>query len=227
VGNFFEQNTSPLAAKIGCVLLLSATSGPSPFAVPLAIGVASFPPALWKWLIDEYSLMTLFVGFTMALAMVAYWVNGLFLMALDAWFAPDRLGSFIKQFKIQKGPKGTIRWNWKEFQHVASNLLVGQLFVIAPFCLFSYWLHTKGWALRINDQLPTHLEMVRHMVVFVLTNEVLFYYGCDHSLSQLGHRVCTSIHCALVCCAHRLLHHCACFARTLTRIEVTIRLIGS
>jgi len=183
VGTFFEQNTPPLAAKIGCVMLLAATSGPSPFAVPLAVGVASFPPTTWKWLIDEYSVITLVVGFTMVLAMVAYWVNGLFLMCLDAWFAPDRLGSFIQQFKIQKGPKATVRWNWTQFQHVASNLLIGQLFVIAPFCLFSYWLHTKGWALRINDELPTHLEMVRHMLVFVFTNEVLFYYG------------------------HRLLHH--------------------
>lgn len=57
------------------------------------------------------------------------------------------------------------------------NLVLNQIFVIFPVGLFYGWLLQNGVGLRVSKDLPGPGEMIGNILMNILTNEVLFYYG--------------------------------------------------
>jgi methylsterol monooxygenase len=138
----------------------------------LAAAVVLLPTnEIWASWYSQYAAWDHIAVHTTLLAAFFYWFNGLLLMAIDAYFFPQKLA----MFKIQKTKR--MQWDWSKFKHVATNLLIGQICVIFPFCAFAWWLWKNQIGIRLSDQLPSHLEMVQNLLVYVLTDEILFYYG--------------------------------------------------
>eukprot|EP01012_Entosiphon_sulcatum_P031779 TRINITY_DN40489_c0_g1_i1.p1 TRINITY_DN40489_c0_g1~~TRINITY_DN40489_c0_g1_i1.p1 ORF type:complete len:304 (-),score=35.61 TRINITY_DN40489_c0_g1_i1:101-991(-) len=152
-----------------CVMTLSAVSAPSPLAVLLASGFVFFPPKLWEQIVaatTPFQLVGLILPF---LVILTYWVNGLLLLAFDVYKRP----SVLQTFKIQP----TKSFDVSKLRKVVSNLLIGQFFVLWPFAMLAGVLCELGIGVQISPEIPHPKELILYYIGYVVTDEILFFYG--------------------------------------------------
>jgi len=108
--------------------------------------------------------------------LVFYWLHGLFCLCVDSYVRPE----VIAQFKIQESKK----FDTATISKVVRNLLLNQLFVVYPFATFYAYCSSRGFkglitgpGLYIERELPSGLNMIGTILLHILSNEVLFYYG--------------------------------------------------
>jgi methylsterol monooxygenase len=160
------------------LLLTLGACGPAPPAIFLAYFMLYFPQDWWAHIVNELTYFQVVVVLLPLICFVTYWINGLFLLLLDFLFYPTQL----KKFKIQKNTylkkqtKKNVKrttWDYPLIQKVVLNILSGQFFIIWPVSYALY--HWK--IVRVSSTLPAPFEIARDIVVAVVFNEFLFYYG--------------------------------------------------
>lgn len=169
--------TRTLLELLGAVILCAAAS-PSPIALPISIAVCfrgwwggELVKAFWEASITRLGNVGMItIGFP-TVAVVTYWVHGLFLLWIDSYLRPEEL----KQFKIQKAEK--TYFDTSKLSKVCKNLLIGQATGIVPTGFFYAWLHVNGYGFYATHELPSPGEYALHLLSFILTNEVVFFYG--------------------------------------------------
>jgi len=152
--------------------LLCAAASPSPIALPLALVLAFQTEQVqyaWLWGIDTLGPTTFTALGIPVIAILTYWAHGLLLLAVDCYWRPE----VIKQFKIQK----TKAFDTALLKKVCQNLLLNQIFIIFPVGAFYAWMLQKGVGLYVSTELPGPAEMIGHILLNIVTNEVMFYYG--------------------------------------------------
>lgn len=154
------------------VILLCAAASPSPVAFPLAFAFAfqsDWVKDIWSW---GWHTMgpTYFIAVGIPFcALATYWLHGLLLLAIDCYWRPE----VIQQYKIQKSK----RFDTVLIGKVVRNLVFNQVFVVLPVGALYAWFFHNGIGLYVTEELPGPAEMVGHIVLNIVTNEVLFYYG--------------------------------------------------
>lgn len=163
-------------ALMATFIALCATAQPSPFAVPMSYYlVYGVTDEHWQsfcefWAskgVTQYGMIAWGIP---GVAALVYWLNGLLLLALDSYWRPE----VMSQFKIQKEKKFDTKKIWK----VAKNILSNQLFVTLPIGHFYAWLAVhKNLGIYNTPTLPTGMERFCHMIIYVVMDEVVFFYG--------------------------------------------------
>jgi fatty acid hydroxylase domain-containing protein 2 len=190
--NWTETSTSwaPVAGPILYNVVTLSAAGPAPTAIAISYSMAHLPVEMWANFVKSYSKFEIYCFFVPALAILTYWLNGFFLLALDYFFWPMLLKVKVqKETYLHKSGDHTGReeqsessiaegqtmreWDAALMKKVVVNLLVGQFFVIVPTAFAMYKLD----ALRVDSTLPSSLEIGRDILVAALCDEVLFYYG--------------------------------------------------
>jgi len=163
------------------IVVYMGVSGYSPLVAPIAIWVVlGDHAAKWKMMVDTFPGWQLPVLVVPFFAAALYWLNGLILLMIDTVYRPE----VFQQYKIQKDQ----RFDVAKIGKVMRNLLFNQIIVTVGFAAIVTWfIYSRPGA--ITAEMPSRKEMTLHTVFYILTNEVLFYYG------------------------HRLLHHKAIYKR--------------
>lgn len=168
-----QSDWRPWLLKFVVAVLLCAASSPSPIGVPLAL-LFAFPPEWLQqaWVDINNALgvdMLLIVGIP-ATGMITYFVHGFICLAFDSFWRPD----VIEQFKIQKDKT----FDTSRIGMVCRNLLINLGPVTMLYASFFAWCYRNGIGkLRNSDELPDAPDMIRTILLNVVTNEVLFYYS--------------------------------------------------
>ena len=181
IADFAKENIVPYEPIYGPVLFLLLTlgaSGPAPPAIFLAYFMLYFPQEMWASIVDNLTYFQVMVVLLPLICIVTYWINGLFLLLLDFLFYPSQLMKFKiqKNTYLKKSTKKDVKlttWDYPLIKKVVLNVLSGQLFVIWPTAYALY--HWE--VIRVTNILPTPFEIARDILVAVLFDEVLFYYG--------------------------------------------------
>eukprot|EP00930_Biecheleria_cincta_P037108 TRINITY_DN2544_c0_g1_i1.p1 TRINITY_DN2544_c0_g1~~TRINITY_DN2544_c0_g1_i1.p1 ORF type:complete len:378 (+),score=59.24 TRINITY_DN2544_c0_g1_i1:75-1136(+) len=172
-----EAFEDTLFARIMLFILLSKAPEPSPLVMLLASVVVWCPAAeLWSNIVGYMpklaspSMDPTGQGAAFGISMVAvfivmYWSNGLFMYAVEQLF-PSWVGDYrIQTLKPSSRP---------DLGKLCKNLAVTS-FVVLPFlsvCLSPFWR-----MLRMTVALPGPWEMFSHIGFAVLFNEITFFYG--------------------------------------------------
>ena len=176
----------PLFGTVLALFLVTYAAGMSPFVLPLGfLLIPYFKPEYLEYLINEVPRIHLSVTGVVLVALTIYLVNGLFLLAIDLSF-------FANPLKIQPNKKNTWNdktakptdrnnWTWKQLSWVVSVCIFNMLTVITGFV---WVVHTyMPGTYKFDLPGPSHYEVFHDIIIILLIDEFLFYYG------------------------HRLLHH--------------------
>lgn len=143
-------------------------SGPNPLTSALLALLLHYDPVKIDFLTSLSPLQC--VGVLLpALASIVYWANGLILLYIDSMSRPD----VIQQFKIQQ----TKSFDTQKIYSLARNIVVGQVAVVFPACLALGYATQRGLGVRVSDVIPSAKEITLHFSIFIVFEEVLFYYG--------------------------------------------------
>merc|ERR1711907_488191 len=178
----------PFLLKLGCATLLCAASSPSPVGLPLAL-VFAFQPEFvqrsWSMAVDALGPDLLLMAGIPLLGFVTYFTHGFICLAFDSYWRPD----VLQDFKIQ--PKKEFDTN--RVSMVVGNLLINLGPVTALYAAVLAWCMRNGvGGLYLSHQLPGAGEMICTVLLNVVTNEVLFYYG--HRLFHVNKWLYQNIH---------------------------------
>lgn len=155
-------------AEVMCFVAFLAMPEPSPFVVLFsALNVWAPPRQAWAWLMsavdDRYKVPVVIT----TVFIVVYWVNGLFLLALERCMPQT-----LQKYRIQKdiALKAHSR---PPMDKLIKNLLVNTALIpVIAFCMSKCVRHRPEiW------ELPGPLEMLCSGVVNVIVNEIMFFYG--------------------------------------------------
>ena len=170
----------PWLGTLLAMFILTFAAGMSPFVVPLGfLLVPYFKPEYLEYLMNDVDRFHISVTFVLVTAIVVYLVNGAFLLAID-------LTLFAQPLKIQPGKKNTWNdagakptdrnnWTWKQLGWVVGVCLFNMSTVITGFAWFVH-VYMPG-TFKFTVPGPSHFEVFHDVVIFVLTDEFLFYYG--------------------------------------------------
>jgi methylsterol monooxygenase len=154
------------------LVLLCAAASPSPIAFPFAVMLA-FPSdwvrTLWASALKTMGPSNFIIIGIPVCAIVTYWLHGLLLLAIDCYWRPE----VIAQFKIQK----TKSFDTNLLGKVCRNLLMNQICIIFPVAAGFAWCFERGIGLYVSEELPGPGEMCVGILLNIVSNEVLFYYG--------------------------------------------------
>lgn len=137
---------------------------------------------VWQWIWSRCVLGTgaseamIFIGGASLLHIVTYWCHSLLL----AWFDCSEGDHILTRYKIQPGKNAPV-----EHQKLVScviQVLINQFFVALPMNALCYPLAVR-MGVGISSELPTFAQACSHMAVFLVVEELLFYY-----LHRLMHR---------------------------------------
>lgn len=156
---------------LACLIQLAA-GGFSPFVVPLVLFFTfGFPDEWWKRFAEANTAWYCTAVWMPLIAMVTYWLNGLFLLAVDI-FAPVEV---LQHCKIQPDSR---HFDKQLLLKICRNVLFGQIFVVIPYAFVLAQLGKYTWiGVRVTPDLPSSSELLLEMVGFVLFDEVIFYYS--------------------------------------------------
>ncbi|RUP10412.1 LOW QUALITY PROTEIN: hypothetical protein BC936DRAFT_140024 [Jimgerdemannia flammicorona] len=146
--------------------------------LPLFFLVYSTPTfaTFYALLVQTFSRQTIFLQITFLLTFASYWIHCLLLSLPDLHHLPQ----WITKRKIQPAKTPSLEW----YAKAAKSVLFNQIVVSAAWGAVFYKL--AGWrGMQCDAPLPSVAIMVRDFLVFVVVEEIGFYYG------------------------HRLLHHSA------------------
>jgi fatty acid hydroxylase domain-containing protein 2 len=133
-----------------------------------------------NWLLEptihqfgDYAPFVLFVGGTQALHMTTFWVQVGLLLLVD--FYPRRFSMFSK-WKIQPNKNNPLCW--QKFLQCLKVILFNQIVVNMVVACFVYWLMILSGSVVVGaDEFPSMTTLVYHLVIFVLVEEIGFYYS--------------------------------------------------
>ena len=169
-------------------IILTFAAGMSPFVLPLGLFlVPYFKEEYMEYLINEVPRFHLAVTCPALVAVSVYLINGIFLLAIDL---TDFHG--LHAFKIQTTKKNTWNdasaksnnrnnWSWRQLSWVVGVCVFNMVTIIMAFAGFVYKYMPGAYKYDLPG--PSHFEVFHDVVIIVLCDEFLFYYG------------------------HRLLHH--------------------
>ena len=176
----------PLVGTVLAIFILTFAAGMSPLVLPLGIYLLAYWKAEYMaYMINDVDRMFLVVFGPAVLAVTVYLINGLFLLGIDLSLlaAPVKIQTHKKNTWNDPSANSTDRnnWSWQQLSWVVAVCVFNMCTVIPAFawCVYTYAPATYSFTLSG----PSHLEVFHDIVVYVLTDEILFYYG------------------------HRLLHH--------------------
>jgi methylsterol monooxygenase len=111
---------------------------------------------------------------------VTFYTHGSLLLFLD--LSPSNP---LYKYKIQ--PK--VNLEREVLPKLFSNLMFSHIFIVFPIAWGFWWVSEHKpfgdfYSLRLTEELPSHREFLLHTLVFVLVDEVLFYYT---------HRLCHEV----------------------------------
>ena len=174
------QREYPGVGSALLVLLLCLTAGASPLVVPLA-GAAAYVTQRRDWVrfaLDEVDRFDLAVTYVLGAAVVCYLCNGVVLTAID-------LSGWADRWKIQ--PTRPNVWDPAARASDRNKWSASQLAWVVSVTLFNMALVITGFAYVVHVYMPgtygystpgpSHWEILHDIVIYVLCNEVLFYYG--------------------------------------------------
>jgi len=113
--------------------------------------------------VDSAGVMLGFGLPMVALFNIVYWTNAVLLHLMEHQICPD----WIAQLKIQDSKVSSRPPMWRCIRNLARTS-----FVLLPIFALPI-----GLTLRMDPELPGAWEMFSHIVVAVLFNEILFFYG--------------------------------------------------
>lgn len=99
-----------------------------------------------------------------------YWVLGSFYVFLDVTNHPK----FLRKYKVQPGTNEPV--DKERLFHVIKQVLINQFLVGAPLILLVYPLMEMRGCTNNLRTLPTFNQMVIDFVVFIIVEEIGFYY---------------------------------------------------
>lgn len=159
---------------------LLAMPEPSPFVILLSALVTFCPPSeTWTWMMGRFSDAFKDQGMDKAAPIIAmltgvfvvfYWANGLLLLALEHYFP-----QLLDGYRIQKELKAHSRPSTgKLFRNVLLNTC------LVPFMGLFYGMLVQTRILTpkpTDHDIPGPLEMLCLILIGVVTNEIMFFYG--------------------------------------------------
>jgi len=166
---WYYQAENSYPAHVFLFILLSAISEPSPIVMLIALGACNFPADVWRWLMTGVSDWQVFIVIAPAIIWVTYWVNGMLLLGLELHDG----SAMLHPLKIQKNKSFDRQKFWK----IVGNVLFNSTVCVPFIGLCCYGLHSTAMPLKFDPALPGPLEMVLHLFVYLMANEVLFFYG--------------------------------------------------
>merc|ERR1712178_6199 len=174
-----QSDWGEVLSSLGVAVLLCAASSPSPLALPMSLFFAfrgQLIQSQWISTLDYLGDFWTIALVVPSFGLVFYWLHGLFCLWVDSYLRPEVLA----QFKIQE----TKKFDTATVSKVVRNLLLNQLFVVYPFAAFYAYCSTRGFkgfiagpGLYIEREMPSGLNMIGTILLHILSNEVLFYYG--------------------------------------------------
>lgn len=165
----YYQFENSYLAHIMLFTILIATPEPSPPVILCALAACNFPADLWKAMMTGVQDWQVFVIIAPAIIWVTYWVNGMLLLWLELYSGSTSL----EQLKIQKNKS----FDHQKFWKIIGNILLNSTVCVPFIGLCCYALHSTAMPLRFDTELPGPLEIVSHLFVYLMSNEVLFFYG--------------------------------------------------
>ena len=173
------ENDFPAVGTAGLIVLLCLTAGASPLVVPAAIFVGCGLKDEWlRYALEDIDPFYLSVVGTVTISTLVYLVNGVILTTID-------LTGLANRWKIQ--PKRLNVWDPSARASDRNKWSVGQLLWVVLVTLFNMGLVITGFAYSVHTYMPgtykftlpgpSNFEIAHDIVVYVLVNEVLFYYG--------------------------------------------------
>lgn len=127
----------------------------------------------WEAVYDRFTPEQLVSVVPLVILLVAYWVVGLLHLALDY----TRLPAFLYKYKIQKSERASLKpaMVWTLFK----NVLFSQCFIFLPMALLMGYFYSKDsiYGITVSRDLPDPMDMLKHFGVFLLCEEVMFFYA--------------------------------------------------
>lgn len=159
------------ASRTAYVLLFVgylAMPEPSPPVILISAFVVFTPPyESWRWFMESIpeDYMKVVVIMT-TIFIVVYWVNGLFLMGLEHYCS-----DFLQRYRIQpaKVLKARRPSNARLFKNITLNTCLVPLIALGMGLSVSF--------VPSDFEIPGPLEMFLSLIVQVISNEILFFYG--------------------------------------------------
>lgn len=127
--------------------------------------------SLWSWCHNNYGDNCSFVLFTFGtqiLHFITFWLHCLLLLPLDLY--PEHFTS-MRLWKIQK-----VKLEKEKIFKAIKVALYNQFFVNIPFAIVVYVLFKSRLKYSVDD-FPTFGIIIRDMIMFVLVEEIGFFYG--------------------------------------------------
>lgn len=119
-----------------------------------------FSPAVWVSFIPLFCILS------------TYWVFGLLHLFLDVYKIP----SFLYKYKLQKAERAQI--TPEQVSKLCRNVITSQLTLFLPVACAFYYTYTgdRAFGFRLDPKIPSLFEMVKDVLVFVVVEEVMFFY---------------------------------------------------
>ena len=121
---------------------------------------------IWTFLQAHISEFNMYVFGVYGIHMLTFWFPNFILLYAD-FKNPNKW----VQFKIQDGTNTPLDLN--KFLHVVKTVLLNQLLIIMVSFLIFQHINTQK---TFSDTLPSFLEIIMHIIIYVLIEEVFFYY---------------------------------------------------
>lgn len=139
---------------------------PSPFVAVFSVLVIFYPPhATWAWIMSSLEDYQKVVWMMTSVFVVVYWVNGLFLLALEHFCS-----KWLDTYRIQKELKSHSRPPMgKLIRNVAINTSLVPLIALVIGLNLTFQ--------QSDFTIPGPFEIFLSAIVGVITNEILFFYG--------------------------------------------------
>mmetsp|Transcript_55874 Transcript_55874/g.120860 ORF Transcript_55874/g.120860 Transcript_55874/m.120860 type:complete len:341 (+) Transcript_55874:63-1085(+) len=158
-------------ARLLLALLLTAIPEPSPIVVVCSMVFVWIPPVhIWQWILKSFTEAQLLVLVLPGLIAAVYWINGLLLLALE-----EKCPSWLEPYRIQERKPQSRPSLSRLFKTVGFNSLVVTPLIGLGLYTFQRWANVPLF--RISSELPGPWEMATHLAIYILCNEVVFFYG--------------------------------------------------
>jgi len=132
------------------------------------ISSITWGPSTWAYLTSTYSPFTLVTTGSFIVAFSVYWTYSCTLSILDIYQFPKSLWAY----KIQPTKK-TTKADWIK---AARTVFANQFIVNIPGGLLFYYVWTWNGG-HVNLPLPDFMEVIRHFTIYLIIEEIMFYYS--------------------------------------------------
>jgi len=119
---------------------------------------------------------TLWLVWTQAISIAAFWLPGLFFIFMDLTLWP----SFLRKYKVQPGQNEPL--TLKDLIKVIKQVLFNQFVVNIPFSVAFFYLNPKLYGPERFEVLPSLSKFVTDIAICILIYEFGFYY--THRISH-------------------------------------------